>query len=306
MELGGQYHWNLQYEIAKAFIDAENAQFKSFLLQENINKVKNLLNEVSEKYKHGRAIKTDVAQMELSVVKLKGYSQINAIDYNNMLNQLQRVSGISIQDSVVLKGVEEVDFFIDKEHLLKQMQVNGFDLEWSINELRAEANYNKVKKEGSISLNLQAGIGVNSSANEISYLFNAPLQTQFLTLGVKIPILDWGVSRDKIIIARIERENLKLKKEEDEEEHIKVIEELISYYWNLKSQIEVIKQQMTLSEKLIIDYKDLLLMGRITSSDYNNQMYENINLSLEYDKIKSNLYLLKFRIDELNLNINNL
>jgi hypothetical protein len=99
----------IKYEIAKAFIDAENAQFKSFLLQENINKVKNLLNEVSEKYKHGRAIKTDVTQMELSVIKLKGYSKINAIDYNNMLNQLQRVSGIAIHDSIVLKGVEETD-----------------------------------------------------------------------------------------------------------------------------------------------------------------------------------------------------
>ncbi|MCJ8153289.1 TolC family protein [Chryseobacterium sp. SSA4.19] len=296
----------IRYEVAKAYIDAENAQLKSFLLIENIKKSKSILHEISEKFKHGRAIKTDVIQMELNVSRLQGYLKVNAIECSNLFNQLERVSGIEFQDSIVLKSVEEIEYSLDKEELIGKLESNGFGLEWAINELKAEANYNKIKKEGSISLNLQAGIGINSSANEITDLFHTPLQTQFLTLGIKIPILDWGVSKDKVTIAQIERENLKLKKEEDEEEHIKSIEELISYYLNVKSQIEVLKHQIILSDKLTADYKDLLLLGRITSSEFNNQLYENINLTVDYEKNKNNLYLLKFRIEELNLNTNNL
>lgn len=291
----------IQYDIAKAYIDAENVQLKSFLLTENIKKVKIILNEVSEKYKHGRAIKTDVTQMELSVIKLNGYLKANSIEYENMLNELERVSGIEIHDSIKLAGVQEIEYLIDKDQLIRNLDYNGFELEWLINEIKAEANLDKTKKEGSISLNLQAGVGVNSSSTEFSRLFNAPLQTQFLTLGVSIPILDWGVSKDKVTIALIERDNTKLKKEEDKDEHIKLIEELISYSWNLKSQMLALKEQIILSEKLIIDYKELLLLGKLTISDFNNQLYENINLSIEYEKLKNNLFLLKFRIDELNL-----
>ncbi|WP_042723338.1 TolC family protein [Flavobacterium sp. B17] len=291
----------IRYDIAKSYIEAQNAQLKCLLLNENIKKVKTLLNEISEKYLHGRAIKTDIAQVEISIKKLNGYLKANSVDYKNTLNELERVSGIEIKDSINLVGVDEIEYLIDKDDLVRNLDRNSFELEWMINDLKAESNLDKTKKEGGISLNLQGGLGVNSSSTEISRLFNAPLQTQFLTIGINIPILDWGVSKDKIRIALLEKENVRLKKEEDRDEHLKSIDELISYFWNLKSQMQVFKDQIKLSEKLIIDYRELLLLGKLTISEFNNQLYENINLSIEYEKLKSSLYLLKYRIDELNL-----
>jgi outer membrane protein len=291
----------LKYEIAKAYIDAENAQEKSVLLKENINKFEILLSEFDEKYKRGRVIKTDVEQIELTLTKLKGYLKANSVEYESLLNQLKRKANIELQDSVTLKNVEEIDYIIDKEELIKKMEENGFNIEWKINELQTDANLEKIKKEGSISLNLQAGIGLNSSANEFSQLFNTPRQTQFLTFGIKVPILDWGISKDKTQIAFIERENLKYKLEQEKSKNVQVIEEVVNYYWSLKYQIQSLKQQIELSNKLTNDYYDLMVSGRKTIPEYKNQIYENINLSVEYEKLKNNLYLLKIKINEFYL-----
>jgi outer membrane protein len=62
-----------------------------------------------------------------------------------------------------------------------------------------------------------------------------------------------------------------------------------------------LKQQIIISSTLKDSYKELLLLGRKTISDYKNQIYENINLSIEREKLKNNLYLLKLKIEELNL-----
>lgn len=291
----------LKYEIAKAYIDAENTQRKSVLLKENINKFEALLNEFDEKYKHGRAIKTDVEQIELTLAKLKGYLKANSVEYESLLNQLKRKANVEFQDSITLKSVEDTDYTVDKEELIKKMEEKGFNIEWKINELQADANLEKIKKEGSISLNLQAGIGLNSSANEFSQLFNTPRQTQFITLGIKVPILDWGISKDKTQIAFIERENIKYKLEQERSKNIQIIEEIVNYYWSLKYQIQSLKQQIDLSDKLTNDYYDLMVSGRKTIPEYKNQIYENINLSIEYEKLKNNLYLLKLKIDEFYL-----
>ena len=264
---------------------------KCSLLEGNIKKVKTLLTEISEKYIHGRAIKSDVIQVEISIAKLNGYLKANSVDYQNALSELERVSGIEIRDSISLRGVDEIEYLIDKDDLVKNLDHNGFELEWMINSLKVESTLEKTKKEGGISLNIQGGLGVNSSSTEISHLFDAPLQTQFLTIGINIPVLDWGISKDKTTIMLLEKENVKLKKEEDLDEHIKLIDELISYFWNLKSQMQVVKDQIKLFERLIIDYQELLLLGKLTISEFNNQLYENINLSIEYEKLKNNLEL---------------
>ena len=291
----------LKYDIAKAYIDAENAQRKSTLLKENINRVDVLLQELEEKYKFGRVIKTDVEQVQLTLEQLKNYSKINSIESENLLNQLERKTNIKLQDSTILKGVEELDYTIQKDELIKKMEENGFNIDRMINELQVDANLEKIKKEGSISLNLQAGIGINSSANEISQLFNMPRQTQFVTFGVKIPILDWGLSKDKTQVAFIEKENLKFKIEEERSKNIQAIEEIINYYYSLKSQIQSLKHQMELSGRLTNNYKELLLIGRKTVSEYKNQIYDEINLSMQCEESKNNLFLLKLKIDEFNL-----
>lgn len=61
------------------------------------------------------------------------------------------------------------------------------------------------------------------------------------------------------------------------------------------------RKQLDLSDKLLKNNKELLFIGRKTVSEYKNQIYENIDLSVEYKKLKSNYYLLKLKVDELNL-----
>lgn len=58
---------------------------------------------------------------------------------------------------------------------------------------------------------------------------------------------------------------------------------------------------MELSGRLTNNYKELLLIGRKTVSEYKNQIYDEINLSMQCEESKNNLFLLKLKIDEFNL-----
>lgn len=278
-------------------------QFKIDLLSADIEKTEKIVIEVQEKYKFGRTIKIDVEQAKIALAQLKNQLEISEFEYlsgiKSLINKMNNESGTVL----ILKSVEQADFEIDKTELIEAIKKNGFDIEKEIKLLGRDANMEKVKKEGAVSINLQLGLGLNSSADSFSNLYDTPSQSQFVTIGTKIPLLDWGRAKKNYTLAKLEKDNLELTIKGDEKEIAEQIEDLSNYKLSLISQKKSLEAQKILSKNITAMYEELLKLGRKTITEYKTQLIEFFNIQMQYQKTINNLYLLKLKIDEITLTL---
>lgn len=291
----------LKYDVSKNYLSIQLLQLKSNLIKENIVKTQNILFELEEKLKFGRTIKLEVDQTKITLEQLNRQLEINDLEYKAGIESLKNTMNYKDNDDFILAPAEFEDFLIDKIELKEAIKQNGFELEKTIKLLQSESNIEKIKKEGAISINMQLGMGLNSSSTTFSQLYDTPSQSQFVTIGTKIPILDWGTAEKKYSLAKLEKDNLELTFLENEHKMEEQIENLSNFRLSLLSQIKSLQAQKRLSQEINQMFEELLKLGRKTVTEYKTQIAESYNITVEYQKTVNDLYLLRLKINEMNL-----
>ncbi|POR21773.1 hypothetical protein BWK58_11915 [Flavobacterium columnare] len=293
----------LKYEVSKLYSETQLIQLKIELIQQNVIKTEKLLFELEEKFKLGRITKIELEQVKIALEQFRGELEVNILQYNSGVEVLKDMIGSAVNEDLYLTPIIQEDFFIDKDLLIKAILDNDFDIEKAIKILEIDSNADKIKKEGAVSVNLQLGLGLNSTASDLSNLYNTPSQSQFITIGTKIPILDWGKARKNYNLAKLEKENLELMLNEEEEEIGEHTNEMMNYKLTLTLQKKSLEKQIQLYKSITEMYEELLKRGRKTVVEYKTHLAESFSIMVEYQKIVNNLYLLKLKIDEINLKL---
>ncbi len=289
----------LKYEISKIYVDTQLQQLKTDKIAENIKKTKSILFELEEKLKFGRTIKLEVEQTKMTLKQLNRQIEISKGEYSAGLQLLKRKIGTDLDFE--LQPVTQEEFVFNKKDLKSSIINNGFDLDKTIKLLQIESNIEKVKKEGAISINLQMGMGLNSTSDELKFLYDTPSQSQFFSIGTKIPIIDWGVSKKKYTIACLEKSKAELEFLQNEGEIDEDLDNMSNYKSSLVFQIQSLKEQILISNNIDEMFVDLLKNGRKTIAEYKSQIAESFNITVEHQKAVNDLYLLKLKINEINL-----
>ncbi len=294
--------YKLKYDISKIYLDLSIASLKIDLLKQNIFKTEKVLIEIEEKFKFGRILKIDLDQLKITLNQLNNQLLNSKTAYDSGLKNLFSKINYDNFETIDLKNVEFTAFNIDVNLLKKSIKLNDFAIIKSSKQIQSEAKIDKVKKEGAVSMNLQFGLGLNSTATEFSNLYELPSQSQFVTISTKIPILDWGLSSKNLQIAKLEKENLDLELLEQEVELEEKVDEIINYHSSLVANNKSFEEQLKLSQTMNEMFTELLKMGRKTISEYSTQLLDAMKLQIEYQTNNNNLYLLKLNIDSILFN----
>lgn len=293
----------IKYEVSKLYTEIHTIQLKIQLNKLNIEKTEMFLIELEEKFKYGRVLKLDVDQTKITIEQLKRQLDINTLEYISGIKVLKNILNIDNDELYILDAIGEKNYEIDEAALKDAIIKNGFELSKKIKLIELESNIDKVKKEGAITFNLQIGMGLNSTSNNFENLYNTPAQSQFVTVGTKIPVLDWGKARNNYTIGKLEKINAEYDLLNQEKQIDEQIDDLINYHMSLKSQIISLTKQVALSKNVSEMLFELLKLGRKTIAEYKAQLVENYNITLEHQKTINNLYLLKLKIDEITLTL---
>lgn len=293
----------LKEEVSKMYSEVHGVQLKMELNKLNVDKTEKFLVDVEEKFKYGRVLKIDLEQTKITLEQFKRQLEINILEFELGINRLKSFLNINNEDVYILEGIEQNNFEIDKVILKEAILKNGFELTKTIKIMELESNIDKIKKEGAIAFNLQIGMGLNSTSNNFETLYDMPAQSQFITVGTKIPILDWGKARDNYTIAKIKRQNIEYELLDQEKKMKEQVDDLYNYNLSLQSQITSLSSQLKLSNSVNEMLFELLKVGRKTIVDYKAQVVENFNTAIEYQKTLNNMYMLKLKIDEITLTL---
>ncbi|MBE0641377.1 MAG: TolC family protein, partial [Bacteroidales bacterium] len=236
------------------------------------------------RYNLGKIAENELLQLELSL--LQSQAEVEDARLEVEMNLFRLRSFLRLPDDVVPElatpapppmGTVVVDRAIA---MAREYHPEVIGMKRSV--LESESLLSKARLDGRINANLYAIYGLVQSSDDIAGVYIDPQEQQQLTLGLQLPILDWGLARSRIRVAESEAELTRTRVDQqrvdfDQQVFLKVMQ------FNMQQRQFFIAQKAdTVAQKRYAVTKQRYLVGRITITDLNIAQVESDNARKGY------------------------
>jgi len=228
--------------IAKMQLDNNELNLKNYEQQYEIWKTKFELGYIKE---------SDLMQLELSLknIELEKYkSEKELIKAMDMLNLFLHLDKNTIVKLIPPQLLPEIKF--DLTQIINLANSNtSFKKNLEFKNTEAKKELERIKRENMIKVNLYARIGLQKNASDIVTSFQHPSNQQNVNIGITVPILDWGIRKEKVKLSELSSELTKKQAEEDYEElNQKIVQSLMEFnnqsqQYRIAIEAEIIAQR---------------------------------------------------------------
>jgi len=238
------------------------------------------------RYRLGKIAENDLLQMELNFLKAQAAVENADLALDNA--QFRFKSYLRIQDSVriLLLPPDDIAFFkidpIKAVILANDNSATPLDVKKQLLEAASAVNYAKLN--GRFDAQVHALIGLQQSGPTVPDAYINPLDQRQISVGLTIPIVDWGVAHGQIKIAESQQEFARNTAEQQiidfqRNVYLKVIE------FNMQqNQVRFAAKSDTVARKSYEMINGRYLIGKI------NSILELNNAQIERDNSEKNYY----------------
>lgn len=301
-----EYKWDkklepLRYEKAKrryledteqVSISAVNYFFNLLLAQiEQEISIKNLYNydtlfKIAQgRYNLGKIAENELLQLELNYLKARSAVDLSKLNYENRLFRLKSYLRLKDQRHIELIPPSHTPYqTINAIQAIEEAKKNtATSMEFKERLLTAESNVNRAKMDGRFDANLYLEYGLTQSAYDIRDTYVDPKDQQVLSLGLSVPILDWGVAKGQIKVA-----------ESNQELEMTVVEqEIIDFEQSIflkvmqfnmqEDQLQIAAKADTVAQKRFDITQKRYMIGQVNDVlELNNAQIDNDNAKQAY------------------------
>ncbi len=299
-----EYKWQkkiepLKYEEAKktyisaledVSIKAVNYFFDLALAQQNLqvavinySNADTLYQIATGRYNIGTIAENELMQMELSL--LNAGSSLNSAKVDLEIRKFQLRSFLGFNEKVNLKLIipKEIPMItVDVENALEIAQRNNPDiLSFERQLIEAKRDVAKAKSEKGLQAEVYASVGYTQQAVDFSDVYLNPQSQQNVTVGLEIPLLDWGLGRGKYKMAQSSQELIRTTVEQAQTDFTQSVYLNVMQFNLQDDQFLIAAKSDTIAQKRYDMTKQRFLIGKVDVLEL------NIALS-EKDEAKSN------------------
>lgn len=223
------------------------------------------------RYNLGKIGENELLQIELSLLKSQSAVEKNALELEDAMFKLKSFLRIKDEFDLALH-IPEAAFTsqIDRELALdKALKNSSTQQSFDKRLLDAQSNVNKAKTASGFNANLYAVYGLTKSAAHFSDAYKDPRDQQQLTLGIEVPILDWGQRKGQVRIAQSQEELIKTSVEQERIDFKATIYYKVSEFNIQKNQLLIAAKSDTIAQKSYLVSKNRYLIGKIGVTDLN-------------------------------------
>lgn len=146
----------------------------------------------------------DLMQMELNLLTSTDNLNKAILDLEVKKSNLRTFLGFIDQINIELKtslDVPKLKVDVDKAiELARENNPQMISMQRTV--LEAQQNLAQVQSNSRFQANLVAQYGLTQRASDIASVYKAPQESQRLNIGVTVPILDWGMRKGQVKMAR--------------------------------------------------------------------------------------------------------
>lgn len=271
-------------EANNLFFNMLAAQIQLAISEKNKANTDTLFNISKGRYNLGKIAENDLLQMELSLLNSENSLAEARLNLEIQSQNLKRFLGIDTETDLELVLPSTVpNFEVSAEKALTEASNNRQAvLEFRRRRLEAEQQIAQAKGENGFNLSLNASFGLNQRGSTISDAYASPQDQQNLSVGITVPIVDWGVTKSRVRMAKANRELVEVDVQQDEVNFEQEIYLQVMRMNMQRKQLEIAAKADTIAQKRFEVTKQRYLIGKITITDLNIALTEKDNARLAY------------------------
>lgn len=256
-----------------------------------------------ERFKLGTIQKNELLQLELSV--LNDELKVSNAEMNLMMAMTQLRTFIGFNESVDIDlqvpGVAE-NLMLDYDLVLNKSFANStFGLSNQISQLEAQRSVAQAKASNGLQASLFARFGLNQVNEELANAYKNPMDQEAFGLTLSLPIIDWGLGKGRVKVAKSQQEVMEsqiIQKEQERREDVM----LQVLQFNLQSaQCEVSKKADNVGKMRYESARERFLNGTISATDLNVAQNEMDNATSQYLTSLQNYWTYYYTIRQMSL-----
>ena len=241
------------------------------IARQNLENADKLYEIAVAKRKIGHISESELMQLKLSALQMKGKLTEAQSGLNANMFQLRAFLGIG-EDEVLCPVVPETVDGGKMEYnmvLNKALERNSFAQ--NIRRRQLEADYAVATARGNLrSINLFASVGYTGESRELSSVYKNLQDNQIVQIGVQIPILDWGKRRGKVRVAKSNRDVVLSKIRQEQINFNQDIFLLVEHFNNQAQQLAIAKEADGIAQQSYKTSIETFLIGKINTLDLND------------------------------------
>jgi len=286
------------------FFNLLTAQLETVIAKKNYAYYDTLYNIASGRYNLGKIAENEILQLELNLLKAESAVERSELDYENKLFVLKSFLRIPGDEKIaLLPPTETFHFDINVEKAIEEAKENTSQgISFTRRLMEAESDVDRARMDGRFDAEIYAVYGLTQTAASLSGAYLNPLEQKQLTVGIQIPIMDWGLAKGRIKMAQSSRELVKTSVEQERIDFEQSIFLQAMEFSLQQNQIKIAAKSDTVAQKRYTVTQQRYMIGKINDIlELNNAQIDNDNARLAYYMALRTYWLNYFEIRRLTL-----
>ena len=185
------------------------------------------------RYQIGTTTENEMLQLEINRLN-EETNRLNArIEMDECALDLRSYLGLQEGDTLpAIRMVTEVpDVMVEEGAALQWAHLHSPDILYmKRRKLEAESNVAQAKANAGLKADLYLRFGLTQTAENFSSTYRHPLDQQAVSIGITLPILDWGKGRGQVRVARSQRDLVETQVEQSRTDFDQNIRKLVGQF----------------------------------------------------------------------------
>ncbi|MEM6965694.1 MAG: TolC family protein [Bacteroidota bacterium] len=258
-------------------LNAASLFFDLLVAHENLqiattNKASNetLLKIAEEKFELGVISKRDLIQLQLELISSNKNKTAAEQSVRLASSAIYVFLGKIYNGEMIRPTTPEVTTLInaDLTIALQEGLNNRFEQDQFVRQVvEAKMEVDRAKKDNGIQADLFASFGLTRSAGNVGDIYADPQQQQFVQLQLNVPIVDWGIRKSSINLAKAQldfsQKNIQRNKLQLETN----IKQTLDAFQNLQKQVQLDQEIKALAQERFEITKESFVLGAINITE---------------------------------------
>lgn len=252
----------------------------------------------------GTIAENELLQTELAAMNAAASLNRSKIQKVQALQSFKITLGLEDNQEVILEEPREAPGLeLDVQRAVELAIENNADFDqFRLNELNALSNLDRAKKSNTFSANLRASFGLNQQTSlGIQEVYDNLQNQSFVSVGMEIPILNWGKNKMDVRASKAELESIRNSIELQTRLLNQDISQRMIQFNQLKEQLAIAEKSDEIAQKRYDVAKNRYLIGKVTITDLQIAQTEKDNARVAYVRALQDFWSSYYQIRQLTL-----
>ena len=258
------------------FFDLATAQSNLEIATTNYAHADTLYAYAQGRYDIGTISENEMLQLEVNKLNEETNCMNARIEVENAMQELRSYLGIREDTDLQVVVDDSIpDFIVNLEEALLLANANSPDiLNMQRRQLESESNVANARANAGLKADIYLRFGLTQTGDKLRDAYRDPLNQQYVSLSISLPILDWGRGKGQVRVARSNRDLVRTQVEQDKTDFQLNVRKLVKQF-NLQGQrVRIAARTDRTAQRRAEVARRLYLLGKSSVLDLNASVSE--------------------------------